>query len=259
VNTPFDDVIAAIARARYHNHRLETHSDIVSHGIVKDLREHCPTFRGDLERGVVRIWTNVASPGDRERRVDLFVGEPDAEGLPDIEKVRIAIENKSVITAHRNTTNRFDDLKKVVAAVQGARPEALLIATVLIGVAERTLNIPDQVHKFYRDRDEEFERDVLPRLSSGDESLFEQFSWAVSRNRPGDALKTLDLFRTLPTRGSAQTHLVAYDSVLLVPVYIDNVHPPALPRPNQLGIDVDAEYREFLERTCKAYTARWHM
>ena len=59
--------------------------------------------------------------------------------------------------------------------------------------------------------------------------------------------------------GEGQTHLTAFDSVLLIPVRIDNVHPPLLPRPNALGIDVDAEYSEFLERTCKAYTARWHM
>lgn len=148
MTTPFDAVITAIAAARYHNHRLEAHSDIVSDGIIADLRAQRSMIRDDLESGIVRIWKNVASPGDRERRVDLFVGEPDADGQPDITKVRIAIENKSVITAHGNTTNRFDDLKKVVAAVQGARPEAHLIATVLIGLADRTLNIPDQVHKF---------------------------------------------------------------------------------------------------------------
>lgn len=259
MNTPFDAAIAAIAKARYHNHRLEAHSDIVSDGIVADLLATCEPFRRDLEGGVVRIWKNVASPGDRERRVDLFVGEPNSQGEPDIAKVRIAVENKSVITAHRNSPNRFDDLSKVVAAVQGARPEALLIATVLIGLADRVLNIPDQVHKFFRDREGEFERDVLPRLSSGDESLFSQFSWAISSNRPSDPARTLELFRTLPTRGSAQTHLVAYDSVLLVPVSIDNVHPPELPRPNPLGVDVDAEYRECIRRTCQAYTARWHM
>ena len=139
------------------------------------------------------------------------------------------MENKSVITAHRNRTNRFDDLKKVVAAIQGERPEALLIATVLIGVAGRFLNIPDQVHKVYRGREDEFDRDVRP------------------------------LFQSLPTRGSAQTHLTACDSVLLVPVHIDNVNPPELPRPNALGIDIDADYDAFLERTCKAYTARWHI
>lgn len=169
------------------------------------------------------------------------------------------MENKSVITAHRNRTNRFDDLKKVVAAVQGERPEALLIATVLVGLAERVLNIPDQVHKFYRGREDRFDAEVRPRLSTGDQTLFEEFRWAISENRPRDPEKTVEMFRTLPTRGTAQTHLVAYDSVLLVPVWIDNVSPPSLPRPNPLGIDIDAEYKALIERTCRAYTARWHM
>jgi hypothetical protein len=164
-----------------------------------------------------------------------------------------------VITAHRNRTNRFDDLKKVAAGVHGVRPEALLIATVLIGLAERVLNIPDQVHKFYRDREDEFEAVVRPRLSSGDESLFREFSWAVSKNTATDPSKTLELFRTLPTRGSAQTYLAAYDSVLLIPVRIDNVSPPSVARENSLGISVDTEYQSFLDRTCRAYTARWHM
>lgn len=259
MNTPFDKAIESVRSAGYHNHRLETHSDIVSDGIYEDLLRTCAAFRTDVEGGKVSVWKNVSSPGDRERRVDLFVGEPDASGQPNIGKCRIAIENKSVITAHRNRTNRFDDLKKVVAAIQEERPEALLIATVLIGLAGRVLNIPDQVHKFYRGREDDFDREVRPRLSTGDETLFEEFNWAISNNRASEPEKTLELFRTLPTRGSAQTHLTAYDSVLLVPVWIDNVHPPQLPRPNPLGIDVDAEYAEFLERTCKAYTARWHM
>ncbi len=148
MTTPFDSAVSAIAAAGYHNHRLESHSDIVSRGIVDDLKRTCPAFRADLDAGVVRTWMNVASPGDRERRVDLFVGEPNANGEPEIKKVRVAIENKSVITAHRIATNRFDDLKKVVSAVQGSRPDALLIATVMIGLAPRVLNIPDQVHKF---------------------------------------------------------------------------------------------------------------
>ena len=259
MSTPFDDAINAIALAGYHNHRLEGHSDIVSDGLIEDLRRTCQPLRSDLDAGTVRIWKNVASPGDRNRRMDLFVGEADEHGEPDISKVRIAVEHKSVITAHRNATNRFDDLKKVVAAVQGARPEALLIATVLIGLASRVLNVPDQVHKFYRGREDEFDREVRSRLSTGDESLFDQFNWAISKNRPSEPAKTLRLFRALPTRGSAQTHLVAYDSVMLVPVWIDNVHPPRLPRPNVLGVDVDADYKQLLERTCAAYTARWHM
>jgi hypothetical protein len=259
MNTPFDKAIEAIARAGYHNHRLETHSDTVSNALFEDLLAFCAPLREDVNSGVVRVWKNVSAPGDRLRKVDLFVGEPDANGDPDIHKVRIAIENKSVITAHRNRTNRFDDLKKVLGAVHSARPEALLVATVLVGLAKRVLNVPDQVHKFYRDREDDFRTAVLPRLSTGDESLWREFSWATSRNTVNDPAKTIELLRTLPTRHPGHTHVEGYDYVLLVPVSIDNVNAPQLPRPNPVGIDVDAEYGRLLERMCSAYTARWHI
>lgn len=84
MSTPFDAAVAAIAAAGYHNHRLEQHSDLVSDGIVADLQATCEVFRRDVETGVVRIWKNVSSPGDRGRRVDLFVGEPDDAGNPDM-------------------------------------------------------------------------------------------------------------------------------------------------------------------------------
>ncbi|MDX2194210.1 MAG: hypothetical protein NW201_12710 [Gemmatimonadales bacterium] len=259
MRTPFDEAIKEIRRQGYHNHRLEMHSDIVSNGLIRDLEARCPVLRADLAAGTVRTWTNVASPGDRRRKVDLFVGEPDAQGDPDIGRLRIAVENKSVITAHRNRTNRFDDLTKVLESVHQARPEALIVATVLVGVARRYLNVPDKVHSFYRDREEEFEARVRPRLSSGDDALWEDFSWAVSHNSAHDAASTIDLMRTLPRRGAGQTHLVGYDFLCLVPVSIDNVNPPSLPRPNELGIDVDVEYGRMLDQLCRAYTARWHM
>ncbi len=259
MNTPFDKAIEAIRKHGYHNHRLETHSDTVSQGIFDDLYHECEALKLDVDREIVKVWPNVSAPGDRRRKVDLFVGEPDANGDPDITKVRIALENKSVITAHRNRTNRFDDLHKVLSAVHSARPEALLVATVLVGLAESVLNIPDKVHPFFRDREEEFETRVRPRLSSGDQTLWTEFSWAVSRNRPSDPAKTVELFRTIPTRKPGHTHAEAYDAVVLVPVFINNVDPPVLPRPNPLGIDVDAEYRELLSQLCRGYTARWHM
>jgi hypothetical protein len=259
MTTPFDTAIAEIARAGYHNHRLETHSDTVSAGLFRDLLDRCEPLRHDVEQSTVKVWRNVCAPGDRRRKVDLFVGEPTANGDPDVHKVRIAIENKSVITAHRNRTNRFDDLSKVLAAIHTARPEALLIATVLVGLADRVLNIPDQVHKFYRDRDGDFRQHVLPRLSTGDATLWTEFSWAISKNSRSDPLKTVELFRSLPTRGPGHTHIEAYDAVILVPVVIDNVSPPVLPRPNALGIDVDREYGRLLTQMCSAYTARWHM
>lgn len=258
--TPFDAVVESIATARYHNHRLEGHSDLISDGFVADLVEACPAFRQDLADDRVRIWRNVASPGDRQRKVDLFIGEPGRGGEPDVAKLRLAVENKSVITAHRNRTNRFDDLQKILKALHGARPQALIIATVLVGVSRRVLNVPDKLMMFYREtKMAEFEERVLPRLSSGDESLLSEFSWAVSKNSSNDAAATFDLMRTLPVREPAHTHIEAFDSVLLVPVEVDNVHPPRVARKNELGLDVDQEYRECIRRTCSAYTARWHI
>lgn len=256
--TPFDKAIEAIGVAGYHNHRLEAHSDAVSDGILGDLQMICPPLRRDFESGLVKEWKNVSSPGDRLRKVDLFVGEASL-GEPDPRQVRIAVENKSVITAHRNRTNRFDDLSKVLAAIHAARPEAILIATVLVGLCERVLNVPDHVRKIYRSRIGEFEQTVLPRLSTGDASLWSDFDWAISHNRQGDPQKTVDLMRTLPTRKPGHTHVKGYDYVLIVPMWLDNVNRPRLGRENPLGIDIDAEYQQMLEQICAAYTARWHM
>ena len=259
MNTPFDKAIKAIADYGYHNHRVETHSDVVSKALFDDLLLICNPLREDFEKERVKVWRNVRSPGDRKRKVDLFVGEPDAEGGIDIQRVRIAVENKSVVTAHRNRTNRFDDLQKVLSAMHSVRPEALIVATVLVGLSQRVLNVPDRVHAFFQSREEEFDAKVLPRLCSGDESLWNEFPFAVSENTAADPAKTVALLRTLPTRKPGHTHVEGYDYVLLVPVLIDNVNPPELPRPNKLGIDVDAEYQQMLEQLCSAYTARWHM
>jgi hypothetical protein len=144
-----------------------------------------------------------------------------------------------------------------VGVLHQKKPDAILVATVLIGLAENVLNVPDRVKPFMPP--EEFARRVLPRLSIGDDKLWEEFPHAVSRNRPRDPERTVEKFRGLPTRPPGRTDLVAYDYVLLVPVFIDNVSPPRVARDNALGIEVDTEYRTMLDRICKAYTARWHL
>ena len=170
-------------------------------------------------------------------------------------KIRIGVENKSVITAHRNRDARFDDLSEVLAAIYQRNQAAILCATVLVGVAERVLNVPDRIKTFYPDT---FLSTIKPRLSTGDELLWEHFATATSRNRPDDPAKTIRKFRQLPTRSMAHTHVEGYDFLLLVPIDVDYVHPPVLPRPNRLGIDVDQEYDAMLSHICKAYHARWH-
>jgi hypothetical protein len=258
MNTPFDQTIDDIRTRGFHNHRLEDHSGTVSRGILRDLRATCEPFRQDFTAGLIREWLDFPSPGGRSRKLDLVVAEPDEDATgPDLAHLRLCVENKSVVTAHRNRTNRYDDLSDVLGALHQKKPDAILVATVLVGVAENVLNVPDRVRPFVPPED--FIGRVLPRLSTGDQTLWAEFPHAVSRNRPRDAARTVEKSRELPTRPPGRTDLVAYDYVLLVPVFIDNVCPPRVERDNALGIDVDAEYSRMLDRICKAYTARWHL
>jgi hypothetical protein len=262
MTTPFDAVLEQIKLRGFHNQRLEDHSDIISNEILKDLRERCPPFGADYAAGNITSWLNVRTPGARNRKIDLLVGEADISGKPDLEKLRFCVENKSVMTAHRNQYARFDDLNEALQVLHNAKAEAILVATVIIGVADRVLNIPDRVKTFYRKNLAEFNGQILPRLSSGDQTLWEQFAWAVSINRSGDSARTVEKFRKLPTRSPAHTHVIGYDYVLLVPAFIDNVNPPYVPKlddPLSLGIDVQLEYNAMVETICKAYTARWHL
>ena len=256
---PFDDVIEAIRVAGYHNHRREQHSNLVSDGIFRGLMDRCQQIAADYRSHRIADWYNAPAPGARGRRVDLFVGEPGPGGKRDARGARICVENKSVITAHRNKTNRLDDLDEVVRGVHRVEPECIVVATVLVGTALTVLNIPDHVKKRYRTEPGHFDTEVLPRLSRGDQSLWREFAFAVSQNRENDPEKTIDAFRRLPTRAPGHTHALGYDFILLVPVFIDNVNPPRIDRDNAFGINVDESYRKMLDTICQAYVARWHL
>ena len=260
MNTPFDIVIRHIIERGYHNHRKAEHSDILCKGIWSDLLSSSDEIQRDYVKKNVGWWLNQPAPDLQRRRADLLVCEisHSSEG-PDLSRVRICLENKSVITAHRNKGERFRDLDNFRSEVQQRRREAIVLGTVLIGTAKRYLNVADQVKKVYRDRPEQFERDVLPRLSTGDDTLWNDFPFAISENRPDDAEKTLEHFRRLPTRTPNLTHLEGFDYLMVVPVHIDNVNPPRVDRENNLGLDVDEEYKEFLDVVRRGYLARWHV
>ena len=132
--TPFDDVIADIKKRGFHNHRLEDHSDIVGEGILRDLLKRCKTINKDFEEGRIKYWLNVHTPGARHRKIDLLIGES-KQGIdaPDLDKLRVCIENKSVVTAHRNRDARFDDLNEALQVLHEVKPEAVTVATVMIG------------------------------------------------------------------------------------------------------------------------------
>ncbi len=244
----------------YHNHRKAEHSDIVCKGIWADLLSRCEELRQDYDGGEIEWWLNQPAPDLQRRKADLLVCEVDeVTEVPDLSRVRICLENKSVITAHRNKGERFRDLENFRSEVQQRRREAIVLGTVLVGTARRYLNVADHVRKLYRNRTEEFDRTVLPRLSTGDQTLWDDFPFAISENRPDDAEKTLEHFRGLPTRTPNLTHLEGFDYLLVIPVHVDNVNPPRVDRDNSLGLDVDEEYARLLDTVRRGYVARWHI
>src|SRR3990172_143057 len=166
---PFDEAIAHIQAKGYHNHRREDHSNVVSLGVFRDLTQNCEAFREDVESKHVRRWLNVSTPGARGRKIDLLVGQsrPGTE-RPHPYPLRLCLENKSVVTPHRNRDARFDDLNQSLNVLHASRPEAVLIATILVGIAERVLNVPDRIKPLAVD----FDRMVRPRLSTGDSGLW---------------------------------------------------------------------------------------
>lgn len=247
----FDEILNGIRSHGYHNHRLEAHSDIISHRIIADLRADCRAFDNDCQSGAIRIWHKTKGPDDRT--TDLLAGIPNGDGKPNLENVRLLVEHKSVITAHRNRNARYQDIDRERLSAHRANPRTIVAATVIVGTCERVLNVPDCVAKFHKAT---FATDILPRLSSGDASLWQEFSMCVSENKPDDPARTVDMFRQLPVRGSADTHLAALDFLLIAPFAIDNVNPPRLD--TQVGIDAEQEYHRMIRHICRLYNLRWH-
>ncbi len=174
MNTAFDDITSSIAERRFHNHRREGHSAAMSRGILRDVRATCPPFEDAFASERLGEWLDFPSPAGRSRKLDLAVAEPVQEtGLPDLSRLRLCIENKSVVTAHRNRTNRYDDLSDLLGVLHRTRPDAILVATVLVGLCEQVLNVPDRVKPFLDER--VFLKQVLPRFRPATRSFGKSF------------------------------------------------------------------------------------
>lgn len=174
--------------------------------------------------------------------------------------LRLAMEHKSVLTAHRNASNRQDDVYRNMRAIFAHNMKCISIATVLIGTVDRYLNVADYIRSPMekKGRKRAFDEDVLPRFGTGDPSLWEEFIDAVSKNRQGDAQRTKSTFMQTSVRQVSDTHEAGLDYLLLIPVEIDNVNPPRIADRQALSIDAYAEYDAMIDVICRAYTMRWH-
>lgn len=102
----------------------------------------------------------------------------------------------------------------------------------------------------------DFESNVVPRLLTGDTTLWVEFSKWISTNTCADPAKTMQYFQQLPVRQMADTHEVGLDFMLFIPMEIDNVNPPKLAKLNDL--DPTKSYWEMITHICQLYQYRWH-
>lgn len=257
MTTPADRVIEQIIRDKYHDHRSARHSDLVCEHFILDLLQQCAALAKDIDEVRVKYGFNIEVPG-LTHKVDLMIYEVDDDNLePSLDRARLCMENKSVITAHgKNRKNRHSDLSDFSKLLQTRKPEAIVLGHVLVGTGIHYINIPDSVKSKCRILGIDFEKAVLPRLSSGDPTLWEEFG--AKPNTQDAAAKTIELMRSLPVKEKGFTHEQGFDVLLIEPVFIDNIHPPRVERENSFDIDVDRGYRDMLSRTCRAYTSRWH-
>lgn len=253
MRTPFDAILDNIKGKGFHNHRNASHSDLMTEKIFLDLRNSCEKLAGDLGSGVVCEWR--AETGPDKRNTDLIIGVAKNDGKPDLTQVRILVEHKSIVTAHRNRDARFQDIERVILATHAKNPLAIVVATLMVGVCEKVLNVPDGVKSTAKARGLDFDAEVLPRLRSNDQTLWQDFPNNVSSNKNDDPEKTVEKFRRLPVRGIADTYYPGLDFLLIIPAEIDNVNPPRLSRIG--NIDPVADYNVMIRHICEAYKVRW--
>jgi hypothetical protein len=250
-------LIDAISARGYHNHRRRHHFSDLSTLIVDGLIQRCDAVARDLSEGAIVQYKDVRIPPRDGVHTNLLVARPSESAEIRPQDIRIAICHTSVVTAHRNKGSRHDDLDGFLRALLDYSPDAICIGTALIGMSEDVLNVPDSVKRHFKQPGRDFEKEVKPRLSIGDESLWEEFPDCISKNRPDSSAKTIELFRSLATRNPGTTHNRGFDYLLIVPAHIDNVNPPKLASREESGIDAQAEFDAMLDTICRAYEMRW--
>ena len=243
---PFTQILDAIREKGYHDHRSNSHSNLLTERMVADLAATCPSFVADRAANRFREWRNTLGP-DR-RNTDLLIGAANADGSPGLRNVRILIEHKSVVTAHRNRNAHYQDIEREMLATHDKNPRTIVVATLIVGVCQRVLNVPDCVKKDSRYSPIRFQNEILPRLSTGDQTVWTDFPRCISTNTPEDPATTVAMFRGLPVRAPADSHEVGLDFMLFVPVEIDNVNPPRLGVMD--GIDSIADYQRMIQHIC---------
>lgn len=215
------------------------------------------TFKADVDTGRVCYKVNYRLDlGGRQHVLDLVLGTREdtsqqniavpKQGFEriqesEIKNIRLIMENKSLVTAHRNVYNRTRILADLAEAVRDSPPkDTLLVGTFIVGTADKFLNY----ETFVRARDvlshlcseSKFNLEELEELIGTGHEKIREFvddpvlpEKMISRNKPDEPQKTLDIIvQDVPIK---QLSGSGYDGFAIQFCHLNNIDPPRLEDP----------------------------
>lgn len=212
------------------NPRAQKQSNALSGFIIDDLRAYSPRVDSDCRTGLV-VTNNNANVATRihTRNVDLVLSVPFVVGP--LDRVRVAIEHKSLMTAHgKARKNRLGDIVAFANHVHNHSLRAIAAATMVVNVSPQYRN-PDS-----------FATDII--------RTYGNMEHIVSTS--------VRLYLDLPLRDAITEPNDQPEAILVMVVDYDGQNParlvtdPPAPQQGQPG-----HYGWFLERLARLYEERF--
>jgi len=297
----FERVIKRIRNDGVYHPRDQRVSTQLGLEILRDLYFVSPEFREDVNCGRICYGFNLKfekTSTSNSKRTDLAIGVldesadippiltkylEDAPLIPEMKmlhittrdrdlmkEVRIAMENKSVITAHRNRNNRSDELVSIADVLSEACPGAILVATVMIGTATEFLNYEvlqraEGVLEVFCERVRGgYQLDEIKRLLGRSAPEIADFlnqprirKALISTNESQEPFNTMDRMHGV-LKPRENTSQIGYDVLILQFCHIDNIGPARLESPEYFkGIYAQYQYNTALKRLSGLYRERF--
>lgn len=210
------------------NPRSQANSNALADFVVADLQASCAAIAADLRSQHLAseknadVYTRVAS-----RNVDLVMVEVETEPR----KLRAAVENKTIMTAHGKARwNRYGDLIAYCNHVHNHRPECIAAAIMVVNCCPAYEN-PDGFAKGL----------VRPRFNM--------------RKVVADTIK---IFADVPLRGRPSDPNDQPEALAVIVVNYDGRKPASLVTEDLAPRPSDAIYYEnFVKRICDLYRGRF--
>ncbi len=274
VASAFDDLVDHIIKHKIYNPRPQVISRVLSRGIIKDLIKYSKHFREHIKEGIAVFRTDLRLTKDgKSHTIDLALGlrkksesrtkrkplsiEIDGESLivynEEPLEFTLFLENKSIITAHRNKRNRTRDLESLASFLPKFGEDPIKAATMIIGTAERYLNVDrlkwaeDALDLLCKERNSDISIEgIRESMGQSDQTLIELLKdekiaeLFCSKNKTEDPQKTMEtVISEVPLKPDSQE---GFDAIAIQFLSLDNIHTPTLVTPDYFS---DEKYRRY--------------